>query len=374
MGKFSDLPAEIMLDIFTRLPTESVLDCKSVSKSWRNVIHHRSFSHMHSNILLSNPKSVADSGKLRFVCKMVGGSLCYLEYDDEVSSYRFKKLELSPPFNLYSILGSYNSLVCINGLPSHYTMDESSTASYVAYICNPITRESITLPELDRSTYYHLVWFMSSVFGYVASTNEYKVVRLYTFWRSEFANIEVYTLGIGKLWRNAGKIKVSDSMSRRHAVFVDGFLYWNFGNGRMQAFDLDNGVFVELNECWNGHFWGGVLGGHYSGTRYSKDGKSVDVWLLKKKEDESISYSKEFSLINMDSYPTPLSLTSNGTVLCYSDTKLHLHDLKSSSSKVLGDFGRRIHPAVPHMNTLVSLKAFGEETTETLKPGEAIKT
>lgn len=248
MGNFPDLPAEIMLDIFTRLPTESVLDCKSVSKTWRNVIHHRSFNQMHSNLLLSNLDS---SCKFCFIFKMDDLSeqfykrkLYYLEYDDEISSHKVLKLNLNPPFELYGIVGSCNGLICINGLPNHYTIDESTTASYVAYICNPITREVVTLPELDRSTYYHLVDFMLCGFGYVASTNEYKVVRLYTFRDFSFqrvhkqkcAQIEVYTLGSGKGWRNAGKINYYDDahpITRRHPVFVNGFLFWNSQMGEL---------------------------------------------------------------------------------------------------------------------------------------------
>lgn len=104
----------------------------------------------------------------------------------------------------------------------------------------------------------------------------------------------------------------------------------------------------------------------------------VGVWLPKKKEDETFSWSKEFSLINMDPYTSSLALTSSGRVLCYTSTKLHLYDLKSSSSIMLEDFAsfdRKIHHGVPHMmNTLVSVKAFGEENMETGRSVEAIET
>lgn len=265
-------------------------------------------------------------------------------------------------------------MICINGLPNCDTMSGSTPASFVAYVCNPITRECITLPELDRSIYYRLVDSMSGGFGYVASTNEYKVVRIYTLWgEREFAQIEVYTLGSGKGWRNAGKIN-NDSgyIATRNAVFVNGFVYWDLGNGITGAFDLADETFVRYSsEFANGHLWGGVLGGYFSGTLYSQDRRSSDVWLLKKKQDESLSWIKEFSLISMDPLTTSLALTSSGTVLCYSDKKLHLYDLKSSSSKMLKNFGISILEAVPRMNTLVSLKAFGEENTQTLGSSES---
>ncbi|XP_026408991.1 F-box/kelch-repeat protein At3g06240-like [Papaver somniferum] len=239
MGKFSDLPSDVMLDIFTRLPAESVVDCKSVSKTWNKVLYNPSFNQMHSILLSRNIRN-----------------LYFLEYDDEVSSHRVRKLKLNPGFDIYRVIGSCNGLVCVIGLPNHYTIDESSGVSYVAYICNPITGESITLPELDRSWYYELHPWMLSGFGCVASTNEYKVVRLYNFCKEpEFTHIEVYTLGSGKGWRHVGKInKKWGSFTAQEAVFADGFLYWNFIKGRIIAFDLANEIFVELDEYYNQGF------------------------------------------------------------------------------------------------------------------------
>lgn len=158
----------------------------------------------------------------------------------------------------------------------------------------------------------------------------------------------------------------------KNAVFVNGFLYWRLGNGKIGVFDLADETFVgDSSEFGDGHFQFGVLGGYFSGTHYSADHTSSDVWLLKKKQDESLSWIKEFSLISMDPLTTSLALTSSGTVLCYSDKKLHLYDLKSSSSKMLKNFGISILEAVPRMNTLVSLKAFGEENTQTLGSSES---
>ncbi|XP_026434621.1 probable F-box protein At1g53815 [Papaver somniferum] len=44
MDYFKFLPLEITLDILTRLPAESIMDCKSVSKSWTSAVGHPSFS------------------------------------------------------------------------------------------------------------------------------------------------------------------------------------------------------------------------------------------------------------------------------------------------------------------------------------------
>lgn len=91
---------------------------------------------------------------------------------------------------------------------------------------------------------------------------------------------------------------------------------------------------------------------------------------MKKKEDESFRWNKEFTLNNTDPYTISLALTGSGTVLCYSDMKLYLYDVKSSSYKMLEDSGGKIYNVVSHMNTLVSLKAIGEENTKTLESAE----
>lgn len=56
---------------------------------------------MHSNFLLSNLDSAANFGKFSFIVRLndlsgeqFSESLYYLEYDDEVSSLRVKKLNL----------------------------------------------------------------------------------------------------------------------------------------------------------------------------------------------------------------------------------------------------------------------------------------
>ncbi|RZC56045.1 hypothetical protein C5167_014901 [Papaver somniferum] len=65
MGNFNMLPLEIMLEILSRLPTEVVLECKLVSKSWKNCTQHPSLSQMHLNHLnaLDSELGNVDAGK-----------------------------------------------------------------------------------------------------------------------------------------------------------------------------------------------------------------------------------------------------------------------------------------------------------------------
>ncbi|XP_026444894.1 kinesin-like protein KIN-14J isoform X2 [Papaver somniferum] len=47
MEYFNILPVEITLDIFKRLPIETLIECKLVSKTWKNLIHDPNFTVMH---------------------------------------------------------------------------------------------------------------------------------------------------------------------------------------------------------------------------------------------------------------------------------------------------------------------------------------
>ncbi|XP_026384010.1 F-box/kelch-repeat protein At3g23880-like [Papaver somniferum] len=247
-----------------------------------------------------------------------------------------------------SLVGSCNGLICLHGLTDHITPDNYDEASRIVYVRNPITKKYVTLPKLpsgDEPVYFFVIGF-----GYVPTTNEYKVVRMQ--------------------WRNEGNIEIEIGMGAwQDGVFANGCIYWNLGEGEIVAFDLADEMFVELPECsefreiiddgWNRCIRLGVLGDCLCATHYNTDTETSDVWFLEKKQDESLmSWSMGFSLdANTDGndiqYSTPLALTSSATVLCRSPTELHLYDLNSSSSKNLAYNNESFYDVIPHSNSLV---------------------
>ncbi|XP_026398416.1 F-box protein At3g07870-like [Papaver somniferum] len=168
MGNFNMLPKEIMLEIFSRVPAESVLECKSVSKSWRNLLQHPSFPQMHLNHL-NDFDAAHDSGNLSliFYTKWLDKEpFYYTEYDENLNRFtRTTRINVRPPFEYYDILHSCNGLVCFSAyLGNCHNMQP-------AYICNPITREYTVIPKFEGKEFL-------AGFGYSPSTNEYKVVRI----------------------------------------------------------------------------------------------------------------------------------------------------------------------------------------------------
>ncbi|XP_026384504.1 putative F-box protein At4g21240 [Papaver somniferum] len=196
MDYFKFLPLEMKLDILTRLPTELVLNCKSICTYWRNVVGHPSFIRMHFHHHLNHPAAV--SGKLDFLVLSESGRLHYFEYDDDQSTTPIQRIKrINFPFALkhFRFIGSINGLVCL--LERAYNSPQS------VWIWNPITRECVMLPEIKKHSDNDGYWYEETSFGYVPSTKEYKVVGFYVS-KTHF-EVHIYTLGSGNGWRNIGK-------------------------------------------------------------------------------------------------------------------------------------------------------------------------
>ncbi|XP_026407136.1 uncharacterized protein LOC113302449 [Papaver somniferum] len=112
-----ELPEDIMLDILTRLPTESILESKLVSKTWRDVVRHPFFSQKHSNRLLS---AADDSGAfadeaIHWIDTNKKQTLMSFDLVDE----KFREISLATlPQHVYlkpvGALG--DSLMCVNNM------------------------------------------------------------------------------------------------------------------------------------------------------------------------------------------------------------------------------------------------------------------
>lgn len=388
------LPTDIVLDIITRLPTESILDCKLVCRSWRNLVsHHPSFAQMHLARLHGH-----DSGKLSFLAVVYKGRtlenlLHYFEYnentDHETTIHNTRRMNSTLPFPFrfshFRIMGSFNGLVCLFGWQDN-----------VYFICNPMTKEYVMFPNYISDKFST----RGKGFGYLNSTNEYKVVEFYE--ELNFIKAAVYTLGSGKGWRNVGQW---DSMlcnvKSSCGAFANGAIYWmDCKERKLFVFDLVEEKFREhvalpphpqLGSHYTPLCFIGDLGGvlyYYAGTFYNEitNFRSYEIWLLKKKnnipvmkkqvEHEPFGWSK-FSLPQSKhpfaSTTYPLTFTKSGSVLSYCQYTLDIYNAVASTSKQLVGFagtGIILCNIVPHKNTFISLKELGEEDVKTMESAE----
>ncbi|XP_026394209.1 putative F-box protein At1g46984 [Papaver somniferum] len=394
MKKFVNfLPEEIIFDILTRLPTESVLECKLVCQTWRSLIDRPSFPQKHLTHLNHPCKS-----KLSYIYlnmwnhgnkhlysfnytddwirpkeKPIDNNLYYFEYDENWIQNEEKPIDrmtmfcLNPMFDSFIVLGSFNGVVCI-----HECRNDQPDG--IACIFNPITQEYCFLPDKN-----HWCLYLSVGFGYLPSTDEYKIVSIYGC-DLNFVLVEVYTVGSGNGWRFIGKFNFSlYSRFGEVGVFANGALYWR-DRGKIVVFDLANEKFLENlspppmlleNDCDDKTVIGvsrGIL--FYAVNQTTEEGEELfDVWLLNKKQQGerlSLGWSKEFSLSQRE----PFTFTKYGYALYYDQGRLRYDPIDLASHRFMGF--TVIYPQVfPHKHTLVSLEQLGEEDTHIRRSRES---
>ncbi|XP_026420487.1 putative F-box protein At1g60370 [Papaver somniferum] len=285
MRKLSALPPEMLLEILSRLPTESVLECKLVCKPWRILVYHPSFSQIHLSHL-------ADHGKFTFLilCYQLNEEKRQTFYNHEYNEnhhekykplHRITRFNINPPFKRYTIIGSYNGLICLSA-----SYDRAPSVYQPAYICNPITKEYIILPEFNRVR-YPTAYYNHGGFGYLCETNEYKVLRIVQLWgKSNPECVDVYTLGSSNGWRNVGELPSYVCNFINHGVFLSGTLYWITSTGKIVAFNMADERFYELQTLPSHKscsFGIRVLGGYLWCSARNILTKMTYVWVLKKR-------------------------------------------------------------------------------------------
>ncbi|XP_026378292.1 F-box/kelch-repeat protein At3g23880-like [Papaver somniferum] len=167
----------------------------------------------------------------------------YFEYNEnhEPSApiQRIRRINSVPPFEESVIFGSCNGLLCFAQSPWFVEQTFNSVC-----ICNPRTKEYVVVPEIKIDRADTFCW--ATGFGYISSTNEYKVVGVCQWRELDFVEVLVYTLGSGNVWRNLGKFNVGCNEAWGHSIFFNEALYWlDVGLQMIFVFDLAEEKFRE---------------------------------------------------------------------------------------------------------------------------------
>ncbi|KAJ4834333.1 hypothetical protein Tsubulata_048667 [Turnera subulata] len=225
-GIAQNLPQEIVEEILSRLPIESIMRCTRVCKSWCKAIKDPSFVKLQLKRSRDQQLSyvLQDTGRRRFSSRwsQSGGKLYFL---GTTEGEKVKELCKIPLLGGSSVerrsISSCNGLLCI--APTH----DSETPIVV---CNPITKEHLVLPKTDQDG--HEGFGNQVGIGFDASTNKYKVARMYNLTTNDnqsYSFFEIITVGEEKSWRKIGLplngFKVIPTESGG-AVFWEGALHW----------------------------------------------------------------------------------------------------------------------------------------------------
>ncbi|XP_026384845.1 F-box protein At3g07870-like [Papaver somniferum] len=242
--KMEDFPEDIQWKILSGVPGESVLNCKLVCKKWQQLLSNRKVS-LGIYFSISSFRPIIQH--------------YYASYDiikstkpeeEDFCETKITKISL-PPLKEEGaghdvIVDSCNGLICL-AIPY-----KGSYGDHV-YICNPYTSEYTVLPRVSTIKYW--VGNIVSGFGYLPSTDEYKVVRIlypYKGYRRPASEddkilVQVYTLGKNSSsgWRNI--TSVPPGLLHREGTFANGPLYWKYIiNNMLIAFDLVDESFQVL--------------------------------------------------------------------------------------------------------------------------------
>lgn len=316
-----NLPREIHLDIFSRLPIISILHIKCVCKAWHNALAQSQDPRL--PIMFSIRANQRNPSLILHCDSPIVNKLCYISSDNYSNS---KVLKIVPPFmsNMteYQVVGSCNGLLCI------------SDALYFdpVYVCNIFTGDYIELPK----TSHQLEQEVALGFGNVPATKEYKIVRVVNYnnnhrtlrlrgW-SERSDVQILTIGSTELaWRSLGAIHWKLDL-RPSEAFINGALHWvttrRYQRGlhlRIVAFDLAEEKFKEierpmcgsLNNVSNFHLVN--LRGCLSAVAVvCQDGRSlIEIWVMQVYNAKE-SWTKDYVISTVNIYSIVGAVNNRG--------------------------------------------------------------
>ena len=321
-----NLPSEILAEVFSRVPIKTIINCRSVCKRWRKILAEPYFANLHL------PRSAAGIIIHQGLSNPYVDILKMAELNDKADHHdihhEYPLMKFMPRLGLEDgvmwLSGSINGLICLG-------------TEKTICICNPITRECIFIPDQKFIGKSHAT--LHHGFGFVESSNQYKVVRFYkgSFSASEGSyelGCEVYTLGT-RMWKNLGHVPFYIG-GYGDGICVGGNLHWlaihqkeTADDERLCTFDLEResfqltaGPVVPQVVGYTTYRNLGILGGCLCVCDNTPD-LEFAIWVMK---DYGVteSWSKEIVIHTdflywgtLDEEVYPLKVLKDGTILMY---------------------------------------------------------
>ncbi|XP_015075996.1 F-box/kelch-repeat protein At3g23880-like [Solanum pennellii] len=283
----SILPNEIITNILLRLPTESLLICMCVSKSWHRLISSPDFVNIH--LKLNKQHKVLIPGyfeNIRFC------SLPPLFNKQLTQELYHMDPPCSPPF----FVGSVNGLICLFNRRGD------------TYIWNPIIRKSKKLLKSSWGTSRYTKYG----FGYDDKCNDYKALFIDHYGNScngELSNLRVVVNIYSS--RTDSWTTLHDQLQgifvlNRLGKFINGKIYWATSTG-IHDFNVRNIIYFDVaSDTWGSlelpvcgeevfNIKLGVVDSELSVLYTCKAGTTSDVWILKNHR-VNVSWMKRFTI------------------------------------------------------------------------------
>lgn len=347
------LPDDLMVDILTRLPLSSLLRFKTVCKSWYALVATNSkflIAHLHHSQVnckdyiflfkhLYTPKHNSSEKLCIFsllYCFSETGSTKHVELD-HLPFLKHMKLKY------IDIVSQCNGLVCLSywdDPPQLYLWNPSISSDF-----NLKALPSTPMPPTPGGFTFWDPWTIG--FGVDRQTNEYKVVRIWSFYEwyggpLRANKVEEFKVG-NESWREIDASPLSTIKSRLVGpLYAKGRCYWEIMFScpqKLVSFDFLDEVFkvIVLPEArivgTCSQRWGDIVVMNDSIALISSpldmNDKCFEVWLMNEEPKGSwqMSWNKIMTVEMPHSNLCPLMVFANGEVVLQdSDLKLHLYN------------------------------------------------
>ena len=297
MASLGILPEEVMIEILSQLPPESLLRFKCVNKSWNALINdykfgakHYSNSRRRKHVFLWCPRMDTEVNTFSFLelPLSLNSSVSFFDIDFSLNEY-FRSIE---------IIGHSHGLICL------------SVCHWDIYLWNPLTTEFRKLPPSiilhPRDSYSSFTRAVG--FGYDSKSMDFKVVRFMGFAKEpEFyyrTRVEIYDLTKDR-WREIESPFLGHRFWKPcFNMCHEGTCYWwglsEEGIETLETFDMSDEVFGQISipedfdviadgpKCL-GVFNGSIVVFPYPYKGYDR---MFNVWRMGKDEFGGVSWSK----------------------------------------------------------------------------------
>ena len=337
MATLKDLPTVLLIEILSRLPTESLLRFKSVCKFWY--------------ALINDPINFSFQDKCIFIKRRVMVNFQHFTYIPSIIKFSLAPdrsmsiLDVNNPFSytaFFVICGHSHGLVCLS-----FNRD--------IFLFNMTTEKFHKLP-LSILHYpgdiYDIDFSSTNAvgFGYDSKSRDFKVVRVVEF-GSQYgetnlpARVEIYDLR-KKKWREiesavCGRVTRAPTPQMHHKGT---YYWWAYKEGRtniIHTFDMSEEVFGEIsvpNDVVNErmeYISMGTLNGSIIIFHYSKTGneKTFDVWEMEK---DVVLWSKLMTIGHVFGVEKPLLFVNSDELLMEANEgRVISYNIKTHVTKVL---------------------------------------
>lgn len=232
----SFFPLDLIIEILSRTPGSAIVKFRLVCKLWCSLTYDDRLinSHLEHASRVNPPRIIIFSQDDK-----QGQHNYHFTLLDEAWEIKYRLTRASHPV---LTTPPCNGLIC---LYDYYRNIQ---------LCNPTTREFLTLPKPTVDSRTVINGFPKCSFGFHPFTNQYKVARFFYLRMNHktatyVLGCEVFTLGSSDSWRYIGNIHryVTDA-----GINVNGSIYWTTGvtadiPDKLVALDLKSESFREID-------------------------------------------------------------------------------------------------------------------------------